>query len=138
LTECGVSRRNTQVTREREIAARARRWTIDRRNDRLRHLTNRENHAPPGAEYARELFRIATLHQLRHERDIAARTKPTTRAGDDDNANTAIAAGVFERLREIATHVTDERIQPVRTIQSDRQDAFSLCDLNVLVHASVP
>src|SRR6185295_19817717 len=58
LTERGISRSDAQVTRKREIEARARRWSIDRRNDRLCHLSNRENHTPPGAEYARKLFRI--------------------------------------------------------------------------------
>jgi hypothetical protein len=32
---------------------------------------------------------------------------------------------MLERFCEIATHVTDERIQPIRTIQSDRLDAVS-------------
>ena len=41
---------------------------------------------------------------------------------------------MLECFREIATHVTDERIQPVRTIQCDRQDALSFGCLNVLVH----
>ena len=69
------------------------------------------------------------------KRDIAARAKRSSRASDDDHANTAIAAGVFERFSQIASHVTDEGIEFVGTIQSDRHDAFSFGDLNVFVHA---
>src|SRR6185503_21302466 len=99
--ERGISRSDTQVTRKREIAAGARRWTIDRCNHGLRHLTNREYHTPPRAQYARKLFRVATLHQLRHERDITACAKGTARARDDYDANTAITARMLERFRKI-------------------------------------
>src|SRR5690349_20037313 len=134
LTERGAARSDAQVTCKREIAAGARSWTIDRRDHGLRHLTDRENHASPGAEYARKLLGIATLHQLGHECDVAAGTKCAARARYDHDANTAIAARVFERFSQIATHVADERIQLVRTIQRDRHDSLSLSDLNVVVH----
>jgi hypothetical protein len=41
---------------------------------------------------------------------------------------------MLERFRQIATHVTDERIQTFRTIERDRRDAVSFSNLNVLVH----
>ena len=136
LAERRSVRSDAQITREREIASRARSWTIDRRDHRLRHLPNRENHATPCAEYARELFRVTSLHQLSHEADVAAGAKRTAGAGDNNHTHIAITARVFERFRQVATHVTDECVQTIRTTQRDRRDAVSFCDLNVLVHLS--
>ena len=93
-----------------------------------------QNDAASRAQDSRELFRVVTLHQLRHKRDVAARAEPSPRACDDHDADIAIAAGMLERFGQVATHVTDERVQALRTIQCDRHDAFSFRNLNMLVH----
>ena len=86
-----------------------------------------------GAVRNSTIFRVATLHQIGHERNVAASAKRASRPGDNHHANTAIAACVLECFSEIATHVTDKRVQPVGTIQCDEQDAVAALGQNGLV-----
>ena len=74
------------------------------------------------------------MHQLSHERDIAAGTKRTTGTRNDHDPYAAITSGMFESFRQIAPHVTDEGVELLGTIQSDRQDAFGFSDEDVFVH----
>ena len=68
------------------------------------------------------------LNQLCHEVHIAAGTKSATRAGDDHDAHARIAAGFFQGFRQVAPHVTDERVQSIRPVQRDRDDAVVFGD----------
>jgi hypothetical protein len=58
-----------------------------------------------------------------HEVHIAASTERTACAGDDHDAHGRIAACFFESFGQITTHVTDERVEALRPVQSDRDDA---------------
>ena len=72
------------------------------------------------------------------ERNVTTGTERTACTGDNNDANIAIAAGVLECLGQVASHVPDECIQPVRTVQSDRQDTVAFGDFNVFVHLTSP
>src|SRR5260370_8854609 len=129
-----MSRGDAEVTGQCEITTSSGSNTIDCGDHRLGHLPNTRDNAPSGTENASKLFAIMPLHQLSHKVDVAAGAECAPRACDHNHANTAIASRRLERFSQVSTHMSDEGIQLVRTIDRDRHNAEVFCDQEVFVH----
>ena len=99
-------------------------------------MTNYSYDSARRSQQAGKLFGVAALNEFGHVTDIAAGAECATRSGNYDHTHRSIAACLFERLREITSHVSDERIELVGTIERDRQDAIVVGNVDVLVQAS--
>ena len=61
---------------------------------------------------------------------VAACAKGAPFAGKYYDAHMRIAAGLFQRFRQIASHMSRERIQSLGPVQRDRNDAVVFRDFD--------
>jgi hypothetical protein len=123
LLKVASARGNAQIAAERQIEARTRCRSNDRCDHRLGHLPDRQDHASrrPERRANSSLSFCSISSAMKFTSPPAQKARPAP--GKNHHANLRIAAGFFQRLCEVAAHVADESIQPIRPVERDRHDA---------------
>jgi hypothetical protein len=81
-----------------------------------------------------KLIRVVTVDHFGHRRYVAARTERSPGSRNHDDTDISFTAGSLEGFRQVAPHVSGERIQLFRAIEPDRGDARVFSDFDVFVH----
>ena len=116
---------DADVARAREAEAAADRGAVDRADDRLVHLADRDDDVVEQLERAPRDRRDREAVDVRDDArvlEVGARAEPVARAGEHDDAHVVVVAQRLERLAQRDHHVERHRVHALGPVQRDERD----------------